>query len=88
MANIKELFRRLEDFEKFQQELVDQKEDMATKIQSLEKDIEEVRGIAEQLKLYFDTVSNQNKQLMSPKTQQSEISMNDVIKLVRELKDD
>lgn len=87
MANLTELFKRLEMFEQTQQELQSQKTEMQATIQSLQKEIQEVRGIASQLKDYFDTLSDQNQQLLSPTTSQSEISMSDVLKLVREMKD-
>jgi len=45
MANLTELFKRLEMFEQTQQELQSQKEEMQASIQSLRKEIKEVRGI-------------------------------------------
>jgi len=87
MANLTELFKRLEKFEQTQQQLQSQRDEMQTTIQALQKEIKEVRGIASQLKQYFHTLSDQNKQLMSPTTNQSEVSMSDVLKLVREMKD-
>jgi len=87
MANLAELFQRLEKFERTQKELQASKAEMAATIQALQKDIAEVRGIAAQLKQYFNTLSDQNQQLMSPSASQSEVSMSDILKLVREIKD-
>jgi len=87
VTNVTELFRRLENFEQSQRDLEKQKEELERLIATLKGDIKEVRGIASQLKEYFDTLSNQNQQLLSPTTSQSEVSMSDVLKLVREMKD-
>jgi len=87
MANLTELFKRLEKFEQTQRQLQSQKDEMQATIQALQKEIKEVRGIASQLKQYFHTLSDQNKQLMTPTANQSEISMSDILKLVREMKD-
>lgn len=87
MANLTELFKRLETFEQTQRQLQSQKNEMQATIQTLQKEIKEVRGIASQLKQYFNTLSDQNKQLMSPSANQSEVSMSDILKLVREMKD-
>jgi len=87
MPNLSELFERLEQFEQTQRQLQSEKDEMQATIKSLQKEIEEVRGIAAQLKQYFNTLSDQNKQLMSPSASQSEVSMSDILKLVREVKD-
>jgi archaellum component FlaC len=87
MASVTELFRRLERFEETQKELKAHNDKLELTINDLRKEIEEVRGIASQLKLYFDTLSEQNKHLMSPSANQSEVSMSEILKLVRELKD-
>jgi len=87
MANLGQLFQRIQAFEETQKELMAHKSEMETTIGELRDEIKEVRGIASQLKLYFDTLSEQNKHLMSPSANQSEVSMSEILKLVRELKD-
>jgi len=87
MPNLSELFKRLEQFEKTQRQLQSEKDEMLATIKSLQEEIKEVRGIAAQLKQYFNTLSDQNKQLMSPSASQPEVSMSDILKLVREMKD-
>ena len=74
MSGLSELFSRLEKFEASQKRLLDDQKKLESVIVGLRKELTEVRGIASQLKQYFNTLSDQNKRLMSPTTNQSEVS--------------
>jgi len=88
MPSMTELFTRLQAFEATQKRMETEQEELKGLIDILQKELASVRGISDQLKQYFETVSNQNKQLLSPKPNQSEVTMSDVLTLIKELKSD
>jgi Mg2+/Co2+ transporter CorB len=88
MATLSELLSRLQDFEATQKRMQAEQEELKGLVEMMRKELASVRGISDQLKQYFDTVSNQNKQLLSPKSSQNEVTINDVLKVIKELQND